>query len=76
MAVVAHKVLTMTLNAASGDAINPQMEKPVRDGLGTRISARFACVGLETPLPELHEDIGQHVPSWPPLAAAVTRKVK
>ncbi len=76
MPAVAHNVLTMTHKADRGDAINPQLEKPIGEGLGSRIAARFAGIGLEAPLPELHIEIGPHVPSWHPPAAEMTVKVK
>ena len=62
MPAVAHNVLTMTPKAASGDAINPQTEKPIKDGLGTLIVGRFTGIGLSEPLPELHQVICQHAP--------------
>jgi len=42
-------------NLATGQAFNPKPEKPIRDGLGTLIVGRFAGMGLNEPLPELHQ---------------------
>lgn len=76
MAAVEHNVLTMTHKTVNGDAINSQLEKPKGEGLGSRIAARFAVIGLEAPLPELHMEIGLYVPSWHPSAPEVAVKVK
>lgn len=49
-------------NLATGQAFNPQTDKPIKEGLGTLIVGRFAGIGLSDPLPELHQIICQHAP--------------
>ena len=60
----------------TGDPINPQIEKPISVGFGTRIVARFASVGLEVPLPELHSEIGRAARTVQPFAAVDTHTAK
>lgn len=63
-------------NPGTRDAINPQIEKPISVGLGTRIAAKFVGVGLDVSLPELHSEIGKCARAVNPSAAKDIHRAK